>query len=143
MCADVSSPTRFLTGIAERFQRRQAQVVGDRHLVESCDDFRNLINRGVPVVVRDCLPERDGVAAEHDGLIKREGAHRGIGGEVLRDLRLGRELVGAEAGELQPGEPVVPGGPLATSESQRSVRHRSAMRCRSMNRCGTPNPVRC
>ena len=103
MCADVSSPTRFLTGIAERFQRRQAQVVGDRHLVESCDDFRNLINRGVPVVVRDCLPERDGVAAEHDGLIKREGAHRGIGGEVLRDLRLGRELVGPRPANSSPG----------------------------------------
>ena len=42
-----------------------------------------------------------------------------------------------------PGKRSCHAGPFATSESQRSERHRSAMRCRSRTRCDTSQALRC
>ena len=44
---------------------------------------------------------------------------------------------------VQAGKRSCQAGPLATSESQRSLRQRSAMRLRSSTRCGTSRLLRC
>ncbi len=50
---------------------------------------------------------------------------------------------GSRSANSSPGNRSCQAGPFATRESQRSERQRSAMRCRSSTRCGTPYPFRC
>ena len=63
----------------------------------------------------------------------------GVGHKIVGDPLLRGESVGLHVGELHAREPVVPGGPLATRESHRPERQRSAMRCRSRTRWGMPH----
>ena len=53
------------------------------------------------------------------------------------------KLSGSMPSKVRLGKRSCQAGPLATSESQRSERQRSAIRCRSTTRWGTPSRVRC
>ena len=64
----------------------------------------------------------------------------GVGDEIVGDLLLGERRRPDRRPETPcPGNRSCQAGPLATSESHRSERQRSAMRLRSRTRCGTPH----